>query len=353
MDLRNGNNPSGAEHTNGDNMALQVRNGNVPSGATAAAATNGGSGGRYPRPFLTCYDTDSGVILIVAKRASIAASAEGPAVGMLSFSESYGGDVSGAYDPGMESDTDVDVDEILPFDGMLNLPATIQQPLEFVASHKAQHKTQLVSPRVPPKRETPPVAGTPPPSPSEGIRFQAVNDNVLERAVESITRPREEAVPFINLLPDNRFGYDKRTIPEMKERDSPPDVIPTPVTPVKMVSRVVEPPRSPPVFTNFLNNCRVREGQPAKFDVTVTGTPKPEIRWYRNGHQLNNSPETKIIIRLDGSSSLIIPKTLPKHSGTLTCKAENIAGLASCTAKLTVEGKDTLLYYFPLFDVKE
>ncbi len=345
QELRNGGSSGAYDEHESNNMALEVRNGNMPPPGGATAMTNGGSRKRA-RPFLTCYDTDAGVIVIVAKRASIAASAEGPAVGMLSFSESYGGDVSGAYDPGMESDTDIDVEDMLPFDGVLNLPSAIQQPLEFVASHKASHKTQLVSPSLQRKFGTPPTAGTPPPSPQDGIDVHPYADgHILEKAVERVTKPKEEAVPFVNLLPDNKGfrSFDKRTAintttteTETRE-DSPPDVIPT--TPVKMVSRAVEPPRSPPVFTNFLNNCRVCEGQPAKFDVTVTGTPKPEIRWYRNGHQLSNNRETNIIIRLDGSSSLIIPKTLPKHSGTLTCKAENMAGLASCTAKLTVEGK--------------
>lgn len=46
---------------------------------------------------------------------------EGPGIGPLSFSESYGGDVSGAYsaEQGLDTseDTDEDVDEILPYDG--------------------------------------------------------------------------------------------------------------------------------------------------------------------------------------------------------------------------------------------
>ncbi|XP_072046919.1 titin-like [Amphiura filiformis] len=305
MDREYRNGTPGSPGANGgvnNNMALQVRNGTTSPPGGATANTNGSSG--RARPFLTCYDTDSGVVLIVAKRASIAASAEGPAVGMLSFSESYGGDVSGAYDPGMESDTDVDVDEILPFDGVLNLPGAIQRPLEFVSSHKASHKTQLVSPNRPRKFETPPTAGTPPPSPQDGINVHRYDDaHVLEKAVESITKPQEEAVPFINLLPENKGfrSFDKRTTITTKttetKEDSPVDVIPA-TTPVKMQTG----------------------------DTVV-----------QNGHQLNNSPQSQLIIRPDGSSSLIIPKTLPKHSGTLTCKAENMAGLASCTAKLTVE----------------
>lgn len=339
-------------------MALEMRNGNGNAGNGPGGEN--GVGGTMPRPFMTCYDTDAGIVLIVAKRASLAVSAEGPAIGMLSFSESYGGDVSGAYDPGMESDTDVDVDEILPFDG--NLPSTILQPLEFVQSHKASHKTQLMSP-VPhrqgkptltpsqhnARRRSPPKAGTPPPSPMEDVDLRPVDGRVLEKAVEVITKPQEQATPFVNLLPDNRSHHFEKTtaktqttkttttVEKTTKDDSPVESNPAP-TPVKLVSRVVEAPRSPPMFTKFLNNCRVREGQPAKFDVTLNGSPKPEIRWYRNGQQLNNGQETKIIVRMDGSSSLIIPRTTPRHSGTLTCKAENIAGLASCTAKLTVEG---------------
>nr|XP_006823021.1 PREDICTED: titin-like [Saccoglossus kowalevskii] len=190
-----------------------------------------------------------------------------------SISESYG-EISEAYsaDKEMASDVDIDLDEMLPYDGI------------------------LVKPFEPVKKEFEP-----------------------PKTMEIVREHREGGDIIVSRATKQTSALTTKTIYEGDK-----------------VIQVAEQ-RNPPAFTNYINHCRVFEGEPAKFEVQVTGTPKPDIKWYRNGFEIKPSADFQVMTKSDGTSQLIIPETYLDDAGKITCKAENAAGLASCTAKLIVE----------------
>ena len=171
-----------------------------------------------------------------------------------------------------------------------------------------------------------------------------------EKPVVATFEAREEAKPFAGrsfkktttkTTTTSKTPEISRTHQTQLHQTSTPMALahPPPVT------RIMEA-RIPPTFTKFISHCRSPEGTTARFDVTVIGTPTPEIWWYRNGEELHDSPTVRIAVRPDGTSTLIFPRVKPGDHGKITCKAENAAGLASCTAKLIVEGKLTTIDFY-------
>ena len=184
------------------------------------------------------------------------------------------------------------------------------------------------------------------------VNFFQGTSAAAEKPITVTTKVVEEAKPFAGRTMKTTTTTRKDT-----KTDVSPEVIRTHQTQVHQLpepSPAQNPPpmkriaevRIPPTFTKFISHCRVPEGQTARFDVSVVGTPKPEIWWFRDGEELRDSPNTKIIVRDDGTSTLVFQRVRPQDHGKITCKAENPAGLASCTAKLIVEGKVQSLSYF-------
>ena len=116
----------------------------------------------------------------------------------------------------------------------------------------------------------------------------------------------------------------------------------TKATPTKTKELFIMPPppeeRKPPTFLKFINHCRVKPGEEGRFEAQVTGKPQPTIKWFRDGQELIPSIICKVDTKPNGITTLTLPKVQLPDSGKITCKIENAAGLASCTAKLIVEG---------------
>ncbi|KAJ3592471.1 hypothetical protein NHX12_007598 [Muraenolepis orangiensis] len=92
-----------------------------------------------------------------------------------------------------------------------------------------------------------------------------------------------------------------------------------------------------PVFVLKPSSCKCSEGQTARFDLKVVGRPMPETYWFLNGHQVVSDFTHKIVVKEDGTQSLIIVAAMPHDSGEWTVVAQNRAGKSSVSITLTVD----------------
>ncbi|KAF8795362.1 Muscle M-line assembly protein unc-89 like protein [Argiope bruennichi] len=98
----------------------------------------------------------------------------------------------------------------------------------------------------------------------------------------------------------------------------------------------VKPYREAPKFKKKFQAAMVKSGSRLVLEVTVTGVPNPDVKWYRNGNLLQNSPDFRISSN-GNEHSLVIPEVFPDDSGTFMVVASNLAGEARCIADLVVE----------------
>ncbi|CAI2353812.1 unnamed protein product [Caenorhabditis sp. 36 PRJEB53466] len=104
---------------------------------------------------------------------------------------------------------------------------------------------------------------------------------------------------------------------------------------------VVRPKTVAPDFIQRLISEEVEEGSQLKWTVRVTGDPLPKVIWMRDGYEIPDCEEVRIVDHGDGYHSLVIVRVEGADSGQFTCLAENIAGEARSTADLVVRPSGT------------
>ncbi|XP_073338527.1 myopalladin [Pagrus major] len=98
-----------------------------------------------------------------------------------------------------------------------------------------------------------------------------------------------------------------------------------------------DPVCDPPHFIQKLKSREVPEGSKVQLDCIVRGLPVPEVRWFCEGKELENSPDIQIIT--DGERhSLIIAEAFEEDTGRYSCFASNFYGTDSTSAEIYVEG---------------
>ncbi|KAM8738896.1 myopalladin isoform 2-T2 [Acanthopagrus schlegelii] len=98
-----------------------------------------------------------------------------------------------------------------------------------------------------------------------------------------------------------------------------------------------DPVCEPPHFIQKLKSREVPEGSKVQLDCIVRGLPVPEVRWFCEGKELENSPDIQIIT--DGERhSLIIAEAFEEDTGRYSCFASNFYGTDSTSAEIYVEG---------------
>lgn len=80
-----------------------------------------------------------------------------------------------------------------------------------------------------------------------------------------------------------------------------------------------------------------RQGSQVRLDVRVTGIPTPVVKFYRDGVEIQSSPDFQILQEGD-LYSLIIAEAYPEDSGTYSVNATNNVGRATSTAELLIQG---------------
>ncbi|NXL97263.1 PALLD protein, partial [Tyrannus savana] len=98
---------------------------------------------------------------------------------------------------------------------------------------------------------------------------------------------------------------------------------------------------SPPQFTQKLRSQEVAEGNKVLLECRVTGNPVPDVRWFCEGKELQNSPDIQIRSESGGLHSLIIAEAFEDDTGRYTCLASNSFGSDSTSAEIFIEGKSS------------
>ncbi|XP_043986013.1 palladin isoform X6 [Gambusia affinis] len=99
----------------------------------------------------------------------------------------------------------------------------------------------------------------------------------------------------------------------------------------------------PPLFTKLLQDARASEGQVVVLECRVRGSPPVQVQWYRQGNEILDSPDFRILQKKPRSAgeaeeicTLVIAEAFPEDGGLFFCKASNAFGSVSSTAQLTV-----------------
>ncbi|XP_023571938.1 myopalladin [Octodon degus] len=98
-----------------------------------------------------------------------------------------------------------------------------------------------------------------------------------------------------------------------------------------------EPLGQPPRFTQKLRSREVPEGTRVQLDCIVVGIPPPQVRWYCEGKELENSPDIQIV-QAGNLHSLTIAEAFEEDTGRYSCFASNIYGTDSTSAEIYIEG---------------
>ncbi|XP_073720237.1 obscurin isoform X43 [Misgurnus anguillicaudatus] len=93
----------------------------------------------------------------------------------------------------------------------------------------------------------------------------------------------------------------------------------------------------PPDFDSVLTDFTAELGQTIKLACKVTGVPKPQVTWYKDGRPVQVDPHHIIIEDPDGSCTLILDNMTANDSGQYMCFATSSAGNASTLGKITVQ----------------
>ncbi|XP_035997389.1 palladin isoform X3 [Fundulus heteroclitus] len=99
----------------------------------------------------------------------------------------------------------------------------------------------------------------------------------------------------------------------------------------------------PPLFTKLLQDVQASEGQVVVLECRVRGGPPLKVRWYREGKEILDSPDFRILQKKPRSAAeteeictLVIAEAFPEDGGLFCCTASNTYGSVSSTAQLTV-----------------
>lgn len=91
----------------------------------------------------------------------------------------------------------------------------------------------------------------------------------------------------------------------------------------------------PPRFVRKMKDVEVTPGEQARFRVTISGDPAPQVTWYRENEPITEG--TKYDIEQRGeSASLYINNCQESDDAMYECRAENPAGVATCCAELSL-----------------
>ncbi|XP_062279864.1 palladin isoform X1 [Scomber scombrus] len=99
----------------------------------------------------------------------------------------------------------------------------------------------------------------------------------------------------------------------------------------------------PPIFTKLLQDAQASEGQVVVLECRVRGSPPRQVKWYRQGEEIMDSPDFRILQKKPRSAAepeeictLVIAEAFPEDGGLFCCTASNPYGSINSTAKLSV-----------------
>ncbi|KAK5931401.1 hypothetical protein CgunFtcFv8_027552 [Champsocephalus gunnari] len=90
----------------------------------------------------------------------------------------------------------------------------------------------------------------------------------------------------------------------------------------------------PPTFTKLLQDAQASEGQVVVLECRVRGGPPLQVRWYRQGEEIVDSPDFRVLQKKPRSASepeeictLVISEAFPEDGGVVLLLGIEPAGL--------------------------
>ncbi|XP_036619128.1 palladin isoform X1 [Trichosurus vulpecula] len=93
-----------------------------------------------------------------------------------------------------------------------------------------------------------------------------------------------------------------------------------------------------PRFTQKLRSQEVAEGSRVYLECRVMGNPTPQVRWFCEGKELQNSPDIQIQCESRGLHTLVITEAFEDDTGRYSCLATNPSGSDTTSAEVFIEG---------------
>lgn len=94
----------------------------------------------------------------------------------------------------------------------------------------------------------------------------------------------------------------------------------------------------PPKFAKKLEAAKVvKQGDSARLECKVSGSPEMKVVWFRNDYEIVASEKFRTSF-IDSVAVLEMNYLSTDDSGDYICEAHNPAGKASCSTKVTVKG---------------
>ncbi|ESO99755.1 hypothetical protein LOTGIDRAFT_173543 [Lottia gigantea] len=92
-----------------------------------------------------------------------------------------------------------------------------------------------------------------------------------------------------------------------------------------------------PEFTQKLVNMTITEGSRARLECMVSGSPTPQIEWYKDRKRIDSDRRCRMKMEDDGFCVLSIQEAMIDDSGSFMCRAINEAGTASTEAIIRIQ----------------
>ena len=100
-----------------------------------------------------------------------------------------------------------------------------------------------------------------------------------------------------------------------------------------------------PEFVVTLYDATVQEGERYTFECRVTGHPRPNVSWLKDGMPIVNNPDYLTKHHQDGLCSLTIEETFAEDTARFSCVATNAAGSTETKAVLNVKGAFSIFVF--------
>lgn len=92
-----------------------------------------------------------------------------------------------------------------------------------------------------------------------------------------------------------------------------------------------------PTFLTESTSKTVNEGETVILDCVANGNPKPQIKWLRNGEDINIGSDSNATFRMIGTGSLQITSITEADAGNYQCRASNTMDSADIEISLMVQ----------------
>jgi hypothetical protein len=98
----------------------------------------------------------------------------------------------------------------------------------------------------------------------------------------------------------------------------------------------------PTIIRDLPDQLIIEKGKPLELQVDITGTPQPQIKWYKGNDEINptNNKDYQIIFDNKQTYTLIVQNCTPDHQAEYSVQATNPGGtVKSKKTKITVQKK--------------